>query len=248
MPAKIESSAVNDLISLVTGRPLGGPDPGEDLMFQPPAMLSAPAVAVRMSASRPLIEGIARKPPPERTLAVTRRATSKLGRQVFAIGTIAVAVFAASWLTVRIVRGSKTADTAAITLPPIDPPAAAQAQIATAAPVVAPPPAPAPAPVVAAAPPPPPKLIDLRLDSTPEGADVTLIDQGKSSPLGATPLTASIDPSREIDLVFTKSGLPVKTEHLDPRATTRLAVILEQPHAPAKKKVARASKHKHAAK
>jgi hypothetical protein len=98
---------------------------------------------------------------------------------------------------------------------------------------VAPPaiPAAAIAPVVTV-PTPAPKqiaLVDVRVESTPPGATVTLVDNGKSSFIGTTPVDASVDPTRSYDIVLTREGQPSRTEHLDPKVTQRLTVVLEAP-------------------
>jgi hypothetical protein len=56
---------------------------------------------------------------------------------------------------------------------------------------------------------------------------VTLVDRGKTQLVGDTPIAASIDPSRQYDLVFTYAGKPTKIEHLDPRLTQHVAVVLD---------------------
>ena len=66
----------------------------------------------------------------------------------------------------------------------------------------------------------------MRIDSTPSGADVSLVDRGKTTFLGTTPINASVDPSRSYDVVFTYANKPTRVEHLDPRKTTRLAITL----------------------
>jgi hypothetical protein len=90
-----------------------------------------------------------------------------------------------------------------------------------------------PAPVaVAVAPvaaPVPGALEDIRIDSQPAGATVMIVDRGKTSFLGTTPVSASVDPGRSYDVVLTLAGHPTQVEHLDPRATTHLAIVLGQP-------------------
>jgi hypothetical protein len=68
-------------------------------------------------------------------------------------------------------------------------------------------------------------FIDVRIDSTPSGATVTLIDHGKSTFLGTTPIVTSVDPSRTYDVVF-EHGDRTQREHLDPRTTSRLEIAL----------------------
>ena len=71
-----------------------------------------------------------------------------------------------------------------------------------------------------------PELVEVRIDSTPSGATVTLVDRGKSQFVGTTPVNASVDPSREYDLVFSWASRPSQQEHLDPKATRRIAATL----------------------
>ena len=79
--------------------------------------------------------------------------------------------------------------------------------------------APVPTPVAA-------NLVDVRFDSSPTGATVMLVDRGRSSFLGTTPVSASIDPSRKYDVVFTLDNHPTVLQHLDPKSTHHLAVAL----------------------
>ena len=72
----------------------------------------------------------------------------------------------------------------------------------------------------------PPALVEIRIDSTPSGATVTLVDRGKSQFVGTTPVNAAVDPSREYDLVFSWASRPAQQEHLDPRTTRRIAAML----------------------
>lgn len=83
---------------------------------------------------------------------------------------------------------------------------------------------PTPAPAHAA------KLLEVRLESTPPGATATLLDtsNGNSTPLGTTPVEASVDPSKNYDVRFELEGRPSQTEHLDP-AHSRIEVALADP-------------------
>jgi hypothetical protein len=74
----------------------------------------------------------------------------------------------------------------------------------------------------------PPELVEVRIDSTPSGATVTLVDRGKSQFVGTTPVNAAVDPSREYDLVFSWASRPAQQEHLDPRTTRRVAATLDK--------------------
>jgi hypothetical protein len=70
------------------------------------------------------------------------------------------------------------------------------------------------------------KLVDVRIDSKPSGATVMLVDNGKTSFLGSTPLATSLDPSRKYDVIFTSPGRPTQMAPLDPAKTSRLDVTL----------------------
>jgi hypothetical protein len=89
--------------------------------------------------------------------------------------------------------------------------------------------APAPAaPIVPAAEQALPALVDVRIDSTPSGATVTLVDRGKSQFVGMTPVNAAVDPSREYELVVSHDNRLPQRVHLDAKTTRRVAVALER--------------------
>ncbi len=115
-------------------------------------------------------------------------------------------------------------------------------------------------PKVVVAPPPPraataapiavrPRLVEVRLDSTPSGAAATLLDTttGTASPLGTTPVEATLDASKHYEIRFVLEGHPAVTEHLDPSVTQRLAVAIAEPAAEpaAEPVVAAAQPHHH---
>jgi hypothetical protein len=126
---------------------------------------------------------------------------------------------------------------------PHQPPAAPVAEavpvpVAAAAPAVA---APAvvedPAPVAVVEPAVPvgrPQLVDVRIDSHPMGATVMIVDRGKTSFLGTTPLATSIDGARTYDLVFTLGKSPAQLVHFDPAQDKHLdtALVIPAPVAP----------------
>src|SRR6185312_11055103 len=95
--------------------------------------------------------------------------------------------------------------------------------------VVQPMPAPEAAAAQPAAPPTTPKLADVRIDSTPPGATVTLVDVNKTSLLGTTPLATSLDPSRAYDVIFTLEGRPAKQAHLELASSRHLEIALDKP-------------------
>jgi len=73
------------------------------------------------------------------------------------------------------------------------------------------------------------KLVDILIDSKPSGATVMLVDRGKTSFLGNTPVSAAVDPSRAYDVVFTAANHSTQVEHLDPNVTHHLAIALGKP-------------------
>jgi hypothetical protein len=90
--------------------------------------------------------------------------------------------------------------------------------------------------VVVAPPPPPaapvkPKYVDVMLASNPPGATATLLDNstGASTPLGSTPVEASLDPTKQYDVRFELDGHRATTQHLDPATSTKLEVALAEP-------------------
>jgi hypothetical protein len=141
------------------------------------------------------------------------------------------------------------ADVAAPLAPAPEPANAATATAGATQPEPPPPPivtaAPAPAPVAAPAAPAPVqvavaepavvhevqttrgivKLVDVRIDSAPSGATVMLVDNGKTSFLGTTPVSASVDPARAYDVIFTLSGHATQMAHFDPNKTRRVDLL-----------------------
>jgi hypothetical protein len=79
------------------------------------------------------------------------------------------------------------------------------------------------------------KLVDVRIDSVPAGATVTLVDGGKQSFLGSTPLATSVEASRVYDVIIALDGRPTQMVHLDPATTSRLDVSLGRTSSPARR-------------
>jgi hypothetical protein len=52
--------------------------------------------------------------------------------------------------------------------------------------------------------------------TNPPGATVTLVSNGAATVLGATPVTASLDPSKGYDLVIAYRGQPTRMQHVAP--------------------------------
>lgn len=76
-------------------------------------------------------------------------------------------------------------------------------------------------------------LADVRIDSVPAGALVTLVDEkGKATVIGSTPIAASVDPAHQYDVTLAL-GAVTKTVHLDPAKEQKLAVEFDQPRAAA---------------
>jgi hypothetical protein len=68
-------------------------------------------------------------------------------------------------------------------------------------------------------------LIDVRLESQPAGANATLIDGDKATPLGATPLAVELDPRRTYDVMVALSGHATKVVHVTPSADHQRVVV-----------------------
>jgi hypothetical protein len=77
-----------------------------------------------------------------------------------------------------------------------------------------------------------PALVEVRFDSQPGGASVSLIAGSRSSPLGTTPLTVSLDASHSYDVLLALAGHASKLVHFDPRATPKLLVPFDTTPAP----------------
>lgn len=84
-----------------------------------------------------------------------------------------------------------------------------------------------------------PVFVDVRIDSKPSGATVMLVDRGKQTFLGSTPISTAVDPSRTYDVVFSHPRRKTQVEPLDPKATNRLAVELGKPGNRAKPEIAK---------
>ena len=146
--------------------------------------------------------------------------------------TMPVAAAAPSTAPIAAPVAASTAPVAAVE-PSTAPVAAepARAQVAVAAPVTEPAIA-APAgaaPIVVGG---RPVFVEVRLDSNPAGATVMLVDRGKTTFLGTTPISTAVDGARQYDLVFTYKDRPTHLEHLDPRTTSKLSVKLERTSRP----------------
>jgi len=73
-----------------------------------------------------------------------------------------------------------------------------------------------------------PTLVDVRIDSNPTGATVMLIDRGKTTFLGTTPVSAAVDIARKYELVFSSENRATVVEPLDPSTQKRVSVKLSR--------------------
>lgn len=90
------------------------------------------------------------------------------------------------------------------------------------------PPAPATPPVTApvAAPLQETPRTEVPIRSQPAGAMVTLISAGEATVIGKTPITATLDPRKQYDVVLAYRELPTHVTHVDPERTVALDVDL----------------------
>lgn len=264
--SKVECTAVNELVDLVRSRPLDRDSADDDLfgssapraarlrgtpapsLFEMPAPPPAPIPSTIRAAAAPMPVPRARPAAALHLAAHDESATSHVARYVplatlgrrFALpiaGLVGFGILTGIVYTRIAHHGDAT-------------PSPSPAQVALAAAAALPP---APAPIVAPVPAAPvaPKLVDVRLDSTPPGATATLLSNGISTPLGSTPVDASVDPTKSYDVVFSIAGQPSQVEHLDPSTTQHVQVAFTAAPAPTVAAAAPAAKtsrhHAHAA-
>jgi hypothetical protein len=72
-----------------------------------------------------------------------------------------------------------------------------------------------------------PTLTTLPITSWPNGATVTLVDNGTATVLGRTPVNAALDPSHSYDVVLAVVGRPTIVKHVDLATMHELAVDLD---------------------
>ena len=99
-------------------------------------------------------------------------------------------------------------------------------------------PAPVPAATVTPAPPPTPPvthpaLTTVRVETQPAGATAMLVDDGKTTLIGTTPVDAELDRTREYDVILTLEDHETHIEHLDPSTNQHVLVVLAAEEAPA---------------
>jgi hypothetical protein len=245
--SKVECTAVNELIDLVQQKPLShdtddlfsAPRPHRLRGTEPPALFAVELPALPQPAPRPIASKPREHAPAPMHLSsgpIDRSSyipLSKIGRR-FALpvaglvglgilGGVAYTIFASHGQAATGPSASEVALTAAAAVPPL----------------------PKPAPLLLVAPP-APKLVDVRLDSTPPGATATLLSNGSSTPLGSTPVEASVDPTKSYDVVFAFDGQPSKVEHLDPSTTLHVEVAFEAPAPVVAVKSSKKSRRHHA--
>jgi hypothetical protein len=63
-----------------------------------------------------------------------------------------------------------------------------------------------------------PTILPISITSKPPGATVMLVDNGRTSLVGTTPVTALVDPTHSSDLVFTLADHQTRIEHVAPAA------------------------------
>jgi len=246
MSSKIECTAVNELIDLVQQKPMDR-DSAAELLFAPPREANlrrqvdgtpaprtpapralfavelpiepteARATMPKISTRRPQFEPTPRPGDEDRTNDVARRAArastevpvmlKKLAVPAGIAVMVAIGVGAAISMSRHHATGTPIDYVAAFTPPKV---------------VVPPPPPPAPAK---------PAFVDVMLASTPPGATATLLDNttGASTPLGSTPVEASLDPTKQYDVRFELEGHRATTQHLDPATSKKLEVALAEP-------------------
>jgi hypothetical protein len=72
-------------------------------------------------------------------------------------------------------------------------------------------------------------LVTVHVESQPGGAVATLIDGGKASQVGTTPLDIELDSSRSYDVVVSLDGHTPHVEHITPTTNQDLMFALDEP-------------------
>ncbi|MCX5743593.1 MAG: hypothetical protein NT062_13965, partial [Proteobacteria bacterium] len=188
-----------------------------------------------------------------RTRSTSREGTEQVGKNatlsligklvVPTIGLVIVGVFVAGYIAFDGAGGTKVTSNGLV--PGSDPSetvVVSPTPTPTPAPVPTPTPTPIPTPTTTEAPvtptltptpeEPAAAFSEIRIDSTPTGATVMLVDRGKTTFLGSTPISTSVDRARTYDVVFTYPDKPTRLEHLDPTTTTHMSIVLGAPVAP----------------
>jgi len=203
-----------------------------------PSMAAVPAAASASMVAEPSAEWLAQaraglEASPAATLQLRRRSlVQKLAAPVIAVAAMGAL---AGYLVLGREAGERaSAPAATAAMAPAPAVAAPTPAVAAPTPAIA-----APAPAVAAPAPARPTFVDVMIVSSPAGATVTLVDRGKTSFIGTTPISTALDPSRQYELVFSQPGMPARIEPIDPSTTRRVDVQLGE-IAPAAAKAERA--------
>lgn len=69
-------------------------------------------------------------------------------------------------------------------------------------------------------------LVTIRFESKPAGATVTLVDRGRTSLIGTTPINASLDSHHKYEIVFSLDGRATKIAKLDPQKSRTVKTVL----------------------
>ena len=150
---------------------------------------------------------------PERTNGM-RRGPSAFVKLAFAVGCILVGIAIGGAIALRGSSGARAK------IAPAPAPAATEPVAPIARPTVVPvtPSAAEPAPVKT--------RVTVRIESEPSGATAMLIDDGRTSLVGTTPVDTEVDPSRTYDVVLTLADRAPSIERFDPARGNRVRVVL----------------------
>jgi hypothetical protein len=73
----------------------------------------------------------------------------------------------------------------------------------------------------------PSPVVMIMFETTPPGATVTLVDNGKPSYIGTTPVETAVDSTHHYDVVYTLDGYVTRVTALDPSVTRRAEAQLD---------------------
>jgi len=235
----VENTAVNEIAAAGAPARLNPPvslpvaAPFESRRANPGSRRARPtaaaAVAVEAPPSLRRLHELASQPEQERmvpTFQMRRRSDVRIviGKLVLPVAVlVSIGIVVGAYVAFGGDRGASRALAGAVAAAPVE------IAVPVAAPGVGSPPIVSPAPPATPPPATAPVLVDVRIESTPAGATVMLVDRGRTQLVGDTPVDAAVDPSRAYDLVFRRGDGPPRVEHLDPATTRRVAVDLEPP-------------------
>ncbi len=69
-------------------------------------------------------------------------------------------------------------------------------------------------------------LVNVRFESKPPGATVTLVDRGRTALIGTTPISAALDSTHNYEIVFSLDGRATQIAKLDPKKSRTIKSIL----------------------